>query len=625
MRKDLNFLLSGVFALAMMGLTSTSSANTSNNTKNTGSPSRHPYFLTLNSLTDLKKLNPSYDGQIVTISYKLLSTDNAGGQFEWDATSTSTPDDALVVLSSVKSSGRWKRVITSNKYYTQWWSLVASGADQSALINKMIASLPSSATLTFEANKIYNISNQVIIFRPMTLIGNNTSLIYKGATTNILSIRSSYVTVSALNITGDGTLYAGGYMIAVEKGTNDRFYTNVTVQNCTLKNYKHTAIWMRYVKNFKILNNTISDFPYGGIIVCASLNGLIDNNKISNITGKYTTQNNCYGIQAARGQAPDSTCSDIMISNNTVTSVPWEGIDTHGGKNLTIYNNKVYKCTTGIAMVSSGDLAPKNCSVKNNYVEFLNTVDGTGIQFDGLSSSNPATGLISYNTVKGYGIKISKTRGIIIVGNTIDQSNQAYGITLKEYNALTSVTLNKIIDVWGPTSNNTAAIKFWYTNNEAYIDGNTLVSGSFVVPSGSKNRFGFRPNNEESTNRAIFASNNFSAATYKEFDNAGCATFNVNSGSIRTLADASYSVGTGVKFIVYSALTTSKLLTLPSASGNPGRILYVRHAGSGTVTLDLSTDVKKAANGSLVSTLTFKNQCSLISDGKYWWTMTQNF
>jgi hypothetical protein len=71
-------------------------------------------------------------------------------------------------------------------------------------------------------------------------------------------------------------------------------------------------------------------------------------------------------------------------------------------------------------------------------------------------------------------------------------------------------------------------------------------------------------------------------------------------------------------------LTSTKTLTLPSASSYPKRILYIRHASSGTVTLALSTPVKRK-NASSVSSLTFRNQCSLVSDGKYWWTMTQNF
>jgi hypothetical protein len=302
-------------------------------------------------------------------------------------------------------------------------------------------------------------------------------------------------------------------------------------------------------------------------------------------------------------------------------------MDTHGAIDLIFSDNKVYNCNTGIAIVSSHSTvlnAPKNITVKNNYVENIKNPTGSAIVFNGVDASDPATGLISYNKCKGYGIKLNRTKGVIVTGNTLDQPNEGQGIVLKEYNTLASLTLNVIIDVWDPIGDNTAAIKYMMGYNDAYIDGNVLSVGSFVPPSGSKNNFGFRPNTELSTNKAFIGKNNFSAAKRDDYANALCATFDVNAGSIKTISDASYTVASNVKYVVYSVLTTTKTLTLPSASSYPKRILYIRHAGSGTVTLALSTAVRKTAT-STIKTLTFRNQCSLVSDGKSWWTITQNF
>ncbi|HSB93449.1 MAG TPA: right-handed parallel beta-helix repeat-containing protein [Flavitalea sp.] len=633
--RDKILLITGVLAIGILSSSFNSDIGNANDRVDRNAPtsvsagaSGNYFFLTVNSLADLKRLKPTADGQLVTMTYKLSSSDNCGGQFEWDAYSTTSPDDAIVVQSSVVSSGRWKRVISSKKYYARWWSPVASGADQSARINQMILAIPSSSTLEFDANKIYNISSQINLWYPINVIGNNTTLVYKGATTTIVNIRSSYVTITALNVTGDLANYdAGGYGIAAEKGTNSRFTSNIIIQNCVVKNYKHTAIWLRYVKNFKVLNNTISNFAYGGVIVSSCVSGVISDNNISNITAKYTTQGNAYGIQIRRGASVDSASKNIMITNNTINGCPWEGLDTHGGQDLTFSGNKLYNCNTGIAIVSNhtdGTQAPRNVFVKNNYIENLKNPTGSAIVFNGVDASDPATGLISYNTCKGYGIKLNRTRGIIVTGNTVIQPNQAQGISLKEYNTLASITLNTITDVWAPNSDNTAAIKFMLQYNDAYIDGNVLSVGSFVPPSGSKNNFGFRPDSEYGTNKAYFGKNNFTAAKRAQYANATCATFNINAGSIKTIADASYSIASDVKYVVYSVLTSTKTLTLPSASSYPKRILYIRHAGSGTVTLALSTAVKRSG-GSNITSLTFKNQCSLVSDGKYWWTMSQNF
>jgi len=631
-----NLLITGL--VLSMFASNSSNANTNKNIpfgkadngNKTANFSSSYYYLTLNSLADLKKLKPSYDGQVVTVTYKLISTDNCGGQFEWDAYSTSTPDDALVVQSSLVSTGRWKRVITNRKYYARWWSPVSNGADQSALLNKMLGSLPASSTIEFDANKVYNIASQVKLYFPVTVLGNNTTLVYKGATTSILSIRSSYVTVTALNVTGDlADFVTEGFGIAVEKTTNDKFYTNIIIQNCIVKNYKHVGIWLRYAKNFKVLNNTVTNIAYGGIIVTSCVNGIISNNKVSQITARYTPNKNAYGIQVLRGRLGDSVSNNILVSQNTVTGCPWEGIDTHGARDLIFSDNKVYNCNTGIAIVSIGNTgdyqAPKNIVVKNNYVENLNKPTGSAIIYQGVSASDPATGLISFNKCKGSAIKISRTRGVIITNNTIEQPSENAGIALKEMNALASVISNVIIDVWDPISDNTAAIKYMLGSNDAYIDGNSLVNGTFIPPSGSKNMFGFRPNIVDATNRAIFGKNNFSVAKSAQYANAIGSTFDVNAGAIRTIADASYSVGTGVKYVIFSLLKSTHTLTLPSASSNANRILYIRHAATDSIAVSFSTAVRKAGTTSTIKSLTFKNQCSLVSDGTSWWTMTQNF
>src|SRR5204863_6605988 len=125
----------------------------------------------------------------------------------------------------------------------------------------------------------------------------------------------------------------------------------------------------------------------------------------------------------------------------------------------------------------------------------------------------------------GAGIKLNRTQGVIITGNKIERANKSQGIALKEYNALASITLNTITDVWDAASDNTAAIKFMLGYNDAYIDGNILAVGTFIPPSGTKNRFGFRPDAEYSTNKAILGKNAFSTANKAEYGNANCATF----------------------------------------------------------------------------------------------------
>jgi hypothetical protein len=54
--------------------------------------------------------------------------DGGGGLFWWDATSTATPDDGLVVqVTSVSGAGRWRRIY-SGRADVRWWGAIADGA-----------------------------------------------------------------------------------------------------------------------------------------------------------------------------------------------------------------------------------------------------------------------------------------------------------------------------------------------------------------------------------------------------------------------------------------------------------------------------------------------------------------
>jgi len=397
-------------------------------------------------------------------------------------------------------------------------------------LNTLVANAAPGSTLVLGKGKVFNVTTTVIISKPLMIDGTGSTINYVGpAGTVAMSIESGNVTLKKLTIKGSSfsSYVEGSYLISTNNSSNENFYSTITIDGCNLSGFNATGIYMRYVRNFTIRNNSIYNLPYGGMVLFSCVDGTITTNKVYDITAVGTPGGNAYGITVSRqnGYPYDTVPRNILVTKNEVSRVPWEGIDTHGGDYFTVDNNIVTDCGVGIAIVSAGSatLGPiaskgsKYFRVTNNKISNSLSPDSSksAIRINGQDTlDQAASGLVELNTCFGQGIKIDYTKDVIIRSNIVDRSSSAYGILMNGQNLNTSILNNQIKDVWLPNSNYSAAIGVRNSYNYSYIDGNILMDNGFIPPAPAvKNSYGYKGTNTTILNFPTFgATNDFSIA-----------------------------------------------------------------------------------------------------------------
>lgn len=234
-----------------------------------------------------------------------------------------------------------------------------------------------------------------------------------GGTLSVANGPAFYITASNVEI--DGVKIVGGkgdnnydssQKLIYAVGTSTTPLQNIAIRGCTLYGSRGDNIWLEWCADSSAQNNWISTFLYSGVMIISGVRCLVSGNVIRDAplsTGVVNT----YGIAvtdlantiAARSQ-------DCTIVGNQVSLIDWEGIDTHGGRGLTITGNTVTSCCRGIALVvgnSTRLVAPQECVVSGNRV------NGAGQRrtlregiFIGGIANTPADGTIVGNQVVNH-------------------------------------------------------------------------------------------------------------------------------------------------------------------------------------------------------------------------------
>lgn len=209
----------------------------------------------------------------------------------------------------------------------------------------------------------------------------------------------------------------------------------LTIRRCTFSGGT-IAIWLRQVTNFTIEDCVVEDADYAGIDVWSAIHGVIQRNTVRRIGYSRTDftdtafLNNAYGIIMNRNESAslvtDPRSEDILVDRNVIDYVPiWMGINTHGGKNLEITNNRVSHCPRGIFCAGSptgaGTTECIDITVDSNYIDACVTKSGgstdktgiTAIGWTGTSIQNNQTST-TYSNERNQ----SGTTGVTVAGNT---------------------------------------------------------------------------------------------------------------------------------------------------------------------------------------------------------------
>lgn len=414
------------------------------------------------------------------------------------AVSTGDLDPAAAVL--VEGSGSALQTALDARFASSGGAPILDSAFTS--LQAAVTATPPGRTLL--VTKAYSLATTIVVNKPMTMQFVELGSITTTAPVNALEVSSSNVTIDSAILYGTGSATGGTAKGIHVKGSSGGRLSRIHITSPRISGFNKDGIWLDYVDDFSITASQISACGYSGIVAISCARGLIDGGRIKDIT-KPSGFINAYGVALTRDStktmAESPRSEDITVSNLTVENVPWEGIDTHAGRNLRFIGNTVLGCTVGIAMVACPDpagvetWAPINMVCANNYVD-ARTSGGdksNGIMLVGAgttvgSPAESATGIVSNNIIVDHGgagtsqavwggMLMYMTRGVVVSGNTVIRPGVA-GICLYHTNVDAVLSNNVIEDTWTSTAATTAAVFLRSSNNTLTALGTQITRGS---------------------------------------------------------------------------------------------------------------------------------------------------
>ncbi len=243
----------------------------------------------------------------------------------------------------------------------------------------------------------------------------------------------SYITVENL-------LFEGANKVAVF----GRFSTNITVQNCTIKN-NYSGLDLQYVGNCKTNKDTIMNCINNGTVQTGSnlSNSTVTNNFIKNI-----------GLFSGMGGSGDGQYAAVRqdgtygnVSFNRIDSVGYIGVE-YNGSGTKIYNNYISNfCLTkddGGGIYSQGGIRSPVSEVYNNIV-----INGIGepwgssnhsLACEGIYTDDNSNGVFIHNNtvanIQHSGFFWNGTMNITMRNNTIYKASIALMATRSLSNQL---------------------------------------------------------------------------------------------------------------------------------------------------------------------------------------------
>ncbi len=327
---------------------------------------------------------------------------------------------------------------------------------------------------------------------------NNAEIVQATSNTPGINITVSNVDVIGIKLTGPqfAVSQANENGINTTGADSANYITDINILGCDINTWGRYGIYSQFVDNFDFSDNKVYDMFFSGIACLSDTNGLINKNKITDITGNIAGRS--YGIFLTRIEhnslVTHPRCSYITVDDNEVYNVTdWTAYDTHGGEEITFSNNRSYDCFNGLAVGSANNggatatFAPLNVNVIGNTFN-SGVTDGTagfGISYTGALNVQSATGSVVGNIMDGFGdedfatgtaMSFFNTDGVIITGNSILRPGRM-GVLFGPNNVGTMFKGNTIFDAWSETFN-PYGVRLNGANNTPVIEGNYFAKGT---------------------------------------------------------------------------------------------------------------------------------------------------
>lgn len=367
-------------------------------------------------------------------------------------------------------------------------------ADDTTSINNAIASLTTGGAVFFPKGTYLCNSDITIALDNITLYGEGQSSIIRSGTDK--TIRVTADGFSAYNLVRRGPDAASldidscGFILQGSSGTP---LVNIKIKNVEMHNFRGYGVRAEYVDQLEVSSNYIHDLVYVGVGLSSVNNFAVNKNFIKDLN-QVALYVNSYGIFISHASNSDPVCTNGSISYNNIDSVAlWEGLDAHGGDNVSMVGNIVTNTPKGIT-IGPGLMtaAPKFFTIANNVLIGLDDPinGGNGITIQGNRTSVGV--MVDYaenisvigNSIRHFGfdspltggIATYGTMGLNVTGNTI-QECQRWGVSLESDTIGANFSNNTFIDMLSTTADPAGAFFIPSDYVKASINGNVMQRG----------------------------------------------------------------------------------------------------------------------------------------------------
>lgn len=326
---------------------------------------------------------------------------------------------------------------------------IASAADTTDAgdINYAVSISKDTTTTTVQTNDgqiLYQGNNDVAAIKAaVNAIDEGTILINQGT----YMVSSAIGLKSNIELVGDGAVLKGYSIFNIQNANNvtirgfefsnpDQSYlpvvgnvglikfensNNCLVEDNTFTNFRSYGVYLDvsspsyHNEEITIKDNEFTYFGYCGVMIGKQANNIyVDNNLFKDINTKKINVNS-YGVAVAKGSSAYKYSDGIYIRENTIDNNPvWEGIDSHGSKNIYIEDNKITNVKIPIAVSHS--------TSDGKYPETLEGVKITGNYIQGYTNGQKQDSGIYVIGGHGGTVLAPITR-VIVSDNTIRNVN----------------------------------------------------------------------------------------------------------------------------------------------------------------------------------------------------------
>jgi hypothetical protein len=280
---------------------------------------------------------------------------------------------------------------------------VGQGNDDTAAIQAAIDAAPSGAKLRLPSGTTCNVSGYVNISKPLTL---KDGSIQAGPNNQIFNITSGGVHLEAIELAGAGQAgtYTVGNNLINAVGSEQTPLGGITILRCWLHDTSGEAMRLTWLRNADVAQNLIERVRYAGVIAASMKDSRIHDNVVRDAFAHGGIVANSYGIALTDlGNYEAARSERVTLDGNVILNfTEWAGVDTHGGKALTISNNIVVNCKQGLAIVLGNNtrlIPPQDVIASGNYIDGKSIAGSYGISLFGKSSTVKGSGTFGGNRI----------------------------------------------------------------------------------------------------------------------------------------------------------------------------------------------------------------------------------